>query len=264
MGAGGIALRFLNLGLRVLQFLGGALILGIFSYFLAALARNDQTIATWIKAVEGLAGATTAYGLLAGILTCCLGGVAFFAFLGIALDVCFVGAMIAIAIMTRKGANKCTGTVSTPMGSGSADDDTVTSTLTYGMACKLEKVVFAVAIIGIFLFLFSIFFQVLLARDHQREKRFGPSPTNNYTYGSRTPFWRRNKNVPEDVAGADNLPTHPSPYDVEMDGEHKTEQGYSNHLGQNNHTTNAPVAVPPAGTYGFNYGYGNSAYTGNI
>lgn len=148
MGAGGVVLRFFNLGLRVLQFLDAAVILGIFSYFLAVLSRNNQTIETWIKAVEGLAGAATAYSLLGVIFTCCLGGVAFFAFLGVALDVCFVGAMVAIAILTRKGVSQCTGTVETPMGTGNANDDTASKGLKFGMACKLEKVVFAVAIIG--------------------------------------------------------------------------------------------------------------------
>lgn len=149
MGAGGVVLRFFNLGLRVLQFLDAAVILGIFSYFLAVLTRNNQHIATWIKAVEGLAGAATAYSLLGIIFTCCLGGVAFFAFLGVALDVCFVGAMVAIAILTRNGVNNCSaGTLNTPMGTGNANDDTASKGLKFSMACKLEKVVFAVAVIG--------------------------------------------------------------------------------------------------------------------
>lgn len=148
MGVGGVILRFFNLGLRVLQFLDGAVILGIFSYFLAVLAKNDRHIATWVKAVEGLAGAATAYGLLGIIFTCCLGGVAFFAFLGVTLDVCFVGAMIAVAILTRNGVDQCTGTVDTPLGKGNADDETFSKGLTFGLTCKLEKVVFAVAIIG--------------------------------------------------------------------------------------------------------------------
>jgi hypothetical protein len=148
MGAGGVILRFFNLGLRVLQFLDAAVILGIFSYYLAVLARNDHHIATWIKAVEGLAGAATLYSLLGIIFTCCLGGVAFFAFLGVVLDICFVGAMVAIAIMTRKGVRSCTGTVDTPLGTGNANNDTFDKGLSFGMTCKLEKVVFAVAIIG--------------------------------------------------------------------------------------------------------------------
>ncbi|CAG7966061.1 unnamed protein product [Penicillium nalgiovense] len=261
MGAGGVVLRFFNLGLRVLQFLDAAVILGIFSYFLAVLSRNNQTIETWIKAVEGLAGAATAYSLLGAIFTCCLGGVAFFAFLGVALDVCFVGAMVAIAILTRKGVSQCTGTVDTPMGTGNANDDTASKGLKFGMACKLEKVVFAVAIIGIVFYLTSILFQILLARHHKREKRFGPSPTNGYTHGSRKAFWRRNKNNPEaPVGGADALPGHPTPYEVEMGDEPKTEKGWFSSWGKNKNTANGPAAAPAPGSYG----YGNSAYTGNI
>jgi hypothetical protein len=256
MGVGGVILRFCALAIRVLQFLDAAVILGIFSYYLAILAKHNLHIATWIKAVEGLSGAGTLYGLLGTIFVCCLGGVGFFAFLGVVLDVCFTGAMIAIAILTRKGVNKCSGTVNTPLGTGNASDDSKAG-LSYGMACKLEKVTFAVAIIGIFLFLISIVFQIALARHHKREKRFGPSPANGYTWGSRRNFWSRKKNNP-DVNGADALPGHPTPADVEMDGEAKNEKRWYG-FGRKN-KTNAPTTA----TGGANgYGYGNSAYTGN-
>jgi len=260
MGIGGVILRFFNLGLRVLQFLDAAVILGIFSYYLAVQAQHGQHIATWLKAVEGLAGAATAYGLLGIVFVCCLGGVAFFAFLGVVLDVCFTGAMVAIAILTRKGVNKCTGTVDTPLGTGDANAETASKSLTFGMACKLEKVVFAVAIIGIFLFLISILFQILLARHHKREKRFGPSPNNGYTYGSRKSFWRRNKNSPEAVGGADTLPGHPTPTDVELGAEPaKNEKSwFGGSFGRNKNTATTPAQN------GNGYGYGNSAYTGNI
>ena len=50
------------------------------------------------------------------------------------------------------------------------------------------------------LFLISIFLQIALARSHKREKRYGPSPANNYTSGSgsrkiwqRKPWQRKNK-----------------------------------------------------------------------
>lgn len=146
MGFGGVLLRFCSLAIRVLQALDGAVILGIFSYYLAILAQHHLPIATWLKAVEGLAGAATLYGLLGAILVCCLGGIAFFAFLGVALDVCFTGAMIAIAVLTRNGTSGCTGTVDTPLGSGKASD--IKANLSFGMACKLEQVAFAVAVIG--------------------------------------------------------------------------------------------------------------------
>jgi hypothetical protein len=107
------------------------------------------------------------------------------------------------------------------------------------------------------LFLISIVFQIALARHHKREKRFGPSPANGYTWGSRRNFWSRKKNNP-DVNGADALPGHPTPADVEMDGEAKNEKRWYG-FGRKN-KTNAPTTA----TGGANgYGYGNSAYTGN-
>lgn len=103
-----------------------------------------------------------------------------------------------------------------------------------------------------FLFAISVLFQVLLGRHHKREKRFGPSPANGYTWGSRRKWWSRKKNTPEE--GADALPGHPAPIDVEMDGKQPaTEKGW---FGRNK----TPTPTPPA-TGG--YGYGSSAYTGN-
>ncbi|KAL4999165.1 hypothetical protein BDV10DRAFT_165360 [Aspergillus recurvatus] len=263
MGVGGFVLRFFNLAIRVLQFLASAVILGIYSYFLAKLAQNDLHIPTWMKAVEGLSGAATLYALLGSLFTCCLGGITFFAAVAIFLDVCFVGAMIAIAVMTRDGTNHCSGTISTPLGSGRDNTDSP-SGVGYGYACMLEKVVFAVSIIGIFFFLISILFQFLLGRHHRREKRFGPSPANGYTYGTqRRGFWRRNKAAPEQVNGDNILPAHPTPHDVETGpatgGAAPAEkQGWFNRFGRRNEPVQAvPSAAPGAP------GYGNSAYTGN-
>ncbi|EAW06769.1 uncharacterized protein ACLA_084640 [Aspergillus clavatus NRRL 1] len=251
MGAGGVVLRFFNLAIRVLQFLDAAVILGIFSYFLAIQSQHDQHIPRWMKAVEGLSGAATLYGLLGILFTCCLGGVAFFAFLAVALDICFIGAMIAIAVMTRNGPQSCSGHIDTPLGSGNSDAHSP-SGLSFGYACELEKVVFAVSIIGIFLFLVSILFQVLYARHHKRESRFGPSPANGYTYGTqRRGFWRRNKNSPETASADDMLPGHPAPRDVELGDNAEKPSAFSGSLFSRNKNT-APAN-----------GYGNSAYTGN-
>ncbi|KAF9885894.1 hypothetical protein FE257_012274 [Aspergillus nanangensis] len=258
MGFGGVVLRFFNLAIRILQFLDSAVILGIFSYFLAVLSQNDQPIATWIKATEGLAGASCLYALLGALFTCCLGGVAFFAFLAVFLDACFIGAMIAIAVMTRDGASACSGRVDTPLGSGESDDDSA-SKVTFGFACQLQKVTFAVAIIGIFFFLLSILFQVLFARHHKREKRFGPSPANGYTYGTRRrAFWRRNKNNPETASSDDMLPNHPTPNDVELGKTSEKPSGrFGNFWGGKKNVADTPTPAPNT------YGYGNSAYTGN-
>ncbi|OKL58535.1 hypothetical protein UA08_06159 [Talaromyces atroroseus] len=233
MGLGSVVLRILAEGIRVLQFLAGAVMLGIFSYFLAVLTNHHLPVATWIRAVEGLSGAATLYALLGSLLTLCLGGVMFFGMLAMVLDICFIGGMIAIAILTRDGTQTCSGTVNTPLGTGSTDSkaagygdngfgfgsgESVTYMPNLGLACRLEKTVFAVSIISIFLFIVSFFLTVPMVRSHRREKRFGPSPANGYTSGStrRLGFWRRNKNTaPYPDATADTLPANPTPGEVE-------------------------------------------------
>ncbi|EEA18726.1 hypothetical protein TMatcc_010733 [Talaromyces marneffei ATCC 18224] len=232
MGLGGLLLRIFANGIRVLQFLAGVVMLGIFSYFLAVLTNHHLPIATWIRAVEGIAGAATLYTLLASILTTCLAGHTFFGAVGMFLDVCFVGGMVAIAVMTRDGTQTCSGYVTTPLGNGASDSkasgygsdgfgfgsgETITYLPNLGLACRLEKTVFAVSIISIFLFLVSVSIAIPMVRSHHREKRFGPSPANGYTSGSarRLGFWRRNKATNPDAAAVDTLPGHPTPGEVE-------------------------------------------------
>lgn len=79
----GGALRLIQTLLYALAFLCGAVILGIYSYFLATLADRDSPIQTWVKAVEGISGAAVLYTIFAVVLTCCLGGISFFALLAI-------------------------------------------------------------------------------------------------------------------------------------------------------------------------------------
>ena len=45
------------------------------------------------------------------------------------------------------------------------------------------------------LFLLSAVMEILLNRHHKKEKKFGPSPSNNYTSGTgkKQPFWQRQK-----------------------------------------------------------------------
>ena len=54
------------------------------------------------------------------------------------------------------------------------------------------------------LFLISAVLQVALSRSHKREKRYGPSPANNYTSGSgkRKPWQRKNKAMQDAELGA--------------------------------------------------------------
>lgn len=67
-------------------------------------------------------------------------------------------------------------------------------------------------------FIFSALTEVLLARHRKKEKRFGPSPANNYTsgYGSKKRGLfglRRNKGTAA-TAGDSTLPTHTHPDEV--------------------------------------------------
>jgi hypothetical protein len=182
---------------------------GIYSYFLSVQADRDQGIPRWQKAVEGMSGVAVLYTIAAVVLTCCLGGISFFAFTAIVLDILFVGAFVAIAVLTRHGASSCTGIVNTPLGIGNAAQNSQGfgnnglgtgqgENLTYAVsprnACRMNTAAFAVSVIAIFLFLLTALFQVFLLRKHKKEKRFGPGPSNNYTGGApKRNFWQRKK-----------------------------------------------------------------------
>jgi len=214
---GNTFLKLLQTALYAIIFCCSAIILGVYSYYLAILADRDIPIAGWKKAVEGLSGAAVLYMIFAVLLTCFLGGVRIFAFLAIVLDVLFTGAMIAIAVLTRDGAHSCQGNVDTPLGSGPSNSNSVAygkngfgfgdmENSTYApdlqLACRLNKVAFAVSIIAAGLFLICAGLQLGIARKHQKEKRIGPSPANGYTSGSKRHFWqRRSRAAPIDPEG---------------------------------------------------------------
>jgi hypothetical protein len=202
MPLSGAVLRITQTVLRIIQLLCATVALAIFSYFLAVLSNHHLPIHTWVRAVEGMSGASVLYLLFAVLLTLFLGGIAFFAFIAVVLDICFIGCYIAIAWFNRSGANSCQGNVNTVLGSGPSNsaapggNQTATYAPNLRNACRLETAVFAVAIINIFLFLITATLQVQLVRHHNKEKRYGPSPANNYTSGAgRPPFWRRNRKV---------------------------------------------------------------------
>lgn len=88
-----------------------------------------------MKAVEGMSGAAALYAVIALLLVCFLGGITFFAFLGLLLDVLFIGAFIAIAVLARGGAKKCNGARS-PLGNNRVRD------------CRFERGAFAVAVVA--------------------------------------------------------------------------------------------------------------------
>ncbi|KAF2446846.1 hypothetical protein P171DRAFT_429801 [Karstenula rhodostoma CBS 690.94] len=270
MAFGGAALKLLQTILYAIEFCCAAIILGIYSYFLATLADRDLTIYTWAKAVEGMSGAAVLYTIFAVLLTCFLGGKSFFALLAILLDLLFCGAFVAIAVLTRDGAHSCTGSVKTPLGNGRSDakqgfdnsngQQQYTYAVSLGTACRLNTACFAVAIGGAALFFISALVQLALARHHKKEKRFGPSPTNNYTSGrGRGGFFGRRKNRttglrdPEVAAGAGTLSTGPT-HDVRPS--HDTAYTGSTVAGPGPYEHNKPLTggyhTAPTSTYAHN------------
>jgi len=206
MAIGGAALRLGTTLLYALEFCCAGIILGIYSYFLAVQADRDNAIPRWQQAVEGISGAIVLYTIFAVVFTCCLGGQAFFALLGLIMNVLCMGGFIAIAVLTRDGAHSCKGdNVQTPLGNGPEDakqgfengnsESQYTYSASLGSICRLNTACFAVAIAGAVLFLLSIPLGILLGKHHKKEKRYGPSPSNNYTRGSGMKFWqRKNRN----------------------------------------------------------------------
>jgi len=205
MALGGAALKLFQTVLYAIEFLCAAVILGIYSYFLSVLADRNAVIYTWVKAVEGVSGAAVLYTMFAVLLTCCLGGKTLFALIAIVLDILFCAAFVALAVLTRDGAHSCSNRVVTPLGTGQSSSkqgfrsngqgDQITYAVSLGTACRLNTACFAVAILGALLFVISALVQVALGRHHKKEKKYGPSPANNYTRGTGTKprFWQRGR-----------------------------------------------------------------------
>ena len=97
-----------------------------------------------MRAIEGISGGACIYTAFATLLTCFLGGLTFFAFLAILLDICFLGAFIAIAILARDGVH--TNGANSPLGNRKTRD------------AKLQTAAFAVAIIGALVFPIALTF----------------------------------------------------------------------------------------------------------
>lgn len=157
MAFGGVALKSVSLFFRLIEFGCAAVIIGIFSYYLATLTDHSLPISVHIKAVEGISGAAVLYTIAGFLLVCCLGGIAFFSMLGMLLDFAFTGAFAYIAWVNRHATDgSCSGFVRTAYGNGYTNlnnnvvggDGGVTILPRLSTACRLQKAAFAVAIIG--------------------------------------------------------------------------------------------------------------------
>ncbi|KAH0360969.1 hypothetical protein KCU65_g9046, partial [Aureobasidium melanogenum] len=276
----GGALRLLQTALYFLCFCCAGAIIGIFSYFLAVLADHNLDIPTRWKAVEGLSGVMTLYTICTVLLTCCLAGIPFLSILGLIIDLLCMGGMIAIAVLDREGVNSCKNYVRTPLGNGPANNAIAYTQGSHhfaphlGTACKLNKAVFSLAIAGAVFFLLTALMQLALMRHHKKEKRYGPSPSNDYTSGSapaRGLFGRKPRNVPTEdyvekgvvpaapVAGQTVRPSHDTAYSgntavganpTVIQKEGLTHDGHAPHVGYNPHESTIPATNTVPRSYG--------------
>ncbi|KAK4038772.1 hypothetical protein C8A01DRAFT_17183 [Parachaetomium inaequale] len=229
MGAAkGIALRGVQFFIRTIQFCCAAIVLALFSYFLATLHNHDMSISVWVRAVEGIAGAGVLYTILALLMLCCIPGRSFPSFVMMVLDVAFIGGFIYIAAVNRGGASSCNGEVDTPFGKGNADTNVVdngsggfTALPSLRQACKMETACLAVSIAAVIFFALSPFVSLALVRHRRKEMRFGPSPANDYTegYGGRKRFnffglGRKRTAAAEAPPNPTVLPEHSTPDDL--------------------------------------------------
>ncbi|MCJ1314050.1 hypothetical protein MMC25_007730 [Agyrium rufum] len=176
MGLGGILLRFGGTIIHGLSLIASILVLAIFSYFIAVLKDDSISISQTIEAVEGISAGGVAYGIAAILLTCCLGGFSFFAFIGIVVDLLFVGGFVAIAVLNRDGSKSCSGQVTTPIGTGvigQSSDAYLDGVFTADLkrACVFQQATFALGLINAFLFTVSILLALALGKHHMKSKR---------------------------------------------------------------------------------------------
>ncbi|KAI8625150.1 hypothetical protein F5Y19DRAFT_273510 [Xylariaceae sp. FL1651] len=270
MGAkSGLALKALQWFVRVIQFLSCAVVLALYSYFLAVASQHNYSIPTWTRAVEGISGVGVLYTLLGLLLLCCLAGHPFTSAIAIILDIAFVGAFIYVAQANRGGAGSCNNNVDTPFGTRPASDDLGKGLPNFHQICQMESAVLAVSIIAIVFFLISAFVEIVLVRHRRKESRFGPSPANNYTsgYGQRGGFFsrfRRHKTSDEETINPNALPEHPHPDQVRPS--YNTEstavaghEGTYNKYGESGHQYDGQTAYPETTSHpstGYHYGDG--------
>ncbi|KAH7362541.1 hypothetical protein B0T11DRAFT_85468 [Plectosphaerella cucumerina] len=293
MARAGLGLKLLQWFIRGIQFGCCALIFAIYCYFLATLANHDLTISNHIRAVTGITGAGSLYTIVGLALLCCLAGHVITSAIAIFLDLCFAAAFIYVAWANRNGASSCNGYLDTPYGQGNANrivdgnSNAFTRLPSLRSACRMQTACFAVAIVAIFFFLFSILVEVFLVRNRKKERRFGPGPNNGYTSGSGTKArrgffpWRRNK-AEKPIDNENRLPEHTTPdhlrtsYNTEATAVHP-DAGAPNTLNHNKygesgygHDNTVPATTHDATTgtvdpYGrkqpaANYPYGDGVY----
>ncbi|KPM38569.1 hypothetical protein AK830_g7997 [Neonectria ditissima] len=202
--------------LRGVQLCSAALVLAVYTYFLATLAAHGFDVSTQIRAVEGISGSGVLYGLIGVLLICCIGGLPIASLIAIVLDTGFLACFIYVAVANKHGAGNCKGEVITPYGRGLAKSRVKgkrgsLALPTYRVACQLQTACLAASIIVIIFFLISILLDIALARNHYSKNRDG---NKGYGYGERSGLPdRMSEQGPWEMV-PDNLPTHPHPDDM--------------------------------------------------
>lgn len=153
MGLGsGVALKSMQWFNRVIQLCCCAIVLGIYSYFLATLRSHNLRTPAYVRAVEGISGAGVLYTLLGLLLLCWLAGHILPSSIAILLDIAFIGAFIYVAWANRSGAGTCRGYIDTPYGNAQSGNH-ISGTSSPGLpssraACRLQSASLAVAIVA--------------------------------------------------------------------------------------------------------------------
>jgi hypothetical protein len=155
----GTALRTLKFFLRAVQFACAAIILSLFSYFLATLANHNLPTASWIRAVEAISGSAVLYVVLSVVAAIWFASATvrpLSALVSLTLDASFSIAFIYVAAANKGGSGSCTGYVETPFGNGDADTGVVTGTggwtalPSLRQACQMQTACLAVAVVGLY------------------------------------------------------------------------------------------------------------------
>ncbi|KAM5341490.1 hypothetical protein ACJ41O_014521 [Fusarium nematophilum] len=208
-------LKCLQWLLRGVQLFSSALILSVYSYFLATLAAHDFDISTSIRAVEGISGSGVLYGILGVLLACCVGGFPLASVIAIVLDTAFFGCFVYVAVANKHGGGGCKGEVDTPYGKGLARSRVKgrrgsLALPTYRVACQLQTACLAAAVISIVFYFISCLVSIALSRQYYKKDR---RENEGYGYSERG-FLGRSTQQEIPATTPDNLPTHPQPEDM--------------------------------------------------
>ncbi|KAK6519244.1 hypothetical protein TWF281_003080 [Arthrobotrys megalospora] len=175
--------KLLSTIFRGAQILGTLYNTGCTTYLVIGLS-NRNLMSGRVHAVEIISAAGLAWSIFALVSSIWLLQKSFFQFLTIVGDVLFVGGFITISVLLRDSVDgDCN------------DNNLLVPWLQRGgpnlnANCHIIKGIFIVSIILCVLFFLTVLTALLAHRSSKKDRAYGPSPSNNYTYGRG----KRNKN----------------------------------------------------------------------